>query len=125
MGYTCPRSLYAGSDGRFPGPTWYEPCFNPQATGWLGSEPALQSYQEAQQGERTMKVSKLMALLLVSALPLAVACKSHEAAEMDDRSDTATQTTEKEISGTNKPNDLNPVEAQTMIDDVTIGHKVE
>jgi hypothetical protein len=72
-----------------------------------------------------MKVSKLMALLLVSALPLAVACKSHEAAEVDDRNDTATQTTEKEISGTNKPNDLNPVEAQTMVDDVTIGHKVE
>jgi hypothetical protein len=72
-----------------------------------------------------MKVSKLMALLLVSALPLAVACKSHEAAEMDDRNDTATQTTEKEIAGTNKPNDLNPVEAQTMVDDVTIGHQVE
>ena len=72
-----------------------------------------------------MKVSKPMALLLVSALPLAVACKSHEGAEVDDKSDTATQTTEKEIPGTSSPNDLNPVSAQTMVDDVTIGHKVE
>jgi hypothetical protein len=72
-----------------------------------------------------MKASKFMSLLLISALPLAVACKSHEAAEVDDKDDTATQTTEQEIAGTNKPNDLNPVEAQTMVDDVTIGHKVE
>jgi hypothetical protein len=71
-----------------------------------------------------MKVSKLMAFLLISALPLALACKSNEPAEVDDHSDTATQTTEQEISGTNKANDLNPVEAQTMVDDVTIGHKV-
>jgi hypothetical protein len=70
-----------------------------------------------------MRASKLLALLLASALPLAVACKSHEGAESDDKSDTATQTTEQEVAGVNQPNDLNPVEAQTMIDDVTIGHK--
>jgi hypothetical protein len=86
--------------------------------------------------------TKLAALFLVSLLPLA-ACKSHEA---DNAADTATsaqngatapadqtsqssagavtQTTEQEIAGTKNPNDLNPVKAQTMIDDVTIGHKV-
>ena len=70
-----------------------------------------------------MRASKLLALLLASALPLAVACKSHEGAEGDDQSDTATQTSEQEVAGVNQANDLNPVEAQTMIDDVTIGHK--
>ena len=70
-----------------------------------------------------MRASKLLALLLASALPLAVACKSHENAEPDDQSDTATQTSEQEVAGVNQANDLNPVEAQTMIDDVTIGHK--
>jgi hypothetical protein len=66
-----------------------------------------------------------MALLLVSALPYTLACKgTSDQAERDDKDDTATQTTEKEIAGTNQPNDLNPVEAQTFIDDVTIGHKV-
>ncbi|HEX9943667.1 MAG TPA: hypothetical protein VGG03_16780, partial [Thermoanaerobaculia bacterium] len=43
---------------------------------------------------------------------------------MDDKDDTATETIEKEVAGANQPNDLNPVEAQTMVDDVTIGHKV-
>jgi len=70
-----------------------------------------------------MKTSKLMALLLVLALP-AIGCKTQEKAEVDDQSDTATATTDQEISGVNKPNDLNPVEAQTMVDDVTIGKKV-
>jgi hypothetical protein len=89
--------------------------------------------------------SKLAALFLVSLLPLA-ACKSHEANTGDNTADAATstqnaatapadqtsqtsagavtQTTEQEIAGTSNPNDLNPVKAQTMIDDVTIGHKV-
>ena len=93
-----------------------------------------------------MKSTKLAALFLVSLLPLA-ACKSHEAENTaDNATDTATstqnaatapadqtsqssanavtQTTEGEIAGTSNPNDLNPVKAQTMIDDVTIGHKV-
>jgi hypothetical protein len=71
-----------------------------------------------------MRTSKLLAVLLVSALPLAIACKTKESAEYDDKSDTATQTSEQEVAGVNAPNDLNPVEAQTMVDDVTIGHKV-
>lgn len=72
-----------------------------------------------------MKASKLLALLFAAMLPLSVACKgTSDHAETDDADDTATQTTEQEISGTNQPNDLNPVEAQTMVDDVTIGHKV-
>jgi hypothetical protein len=93
-----------------------------------------------------MKSTKLAALFLVSLLPLA-ACKSHEAENTaDNAADTATsaqnaatapadqtsqssanavtQTTEGEIKGTSNPNDLNPVKAQTMIDDVTIGHNV-
>jgi len=71
-----------------------------------------------------MKASKLMIMLLLLALPLAVGCKTQEHAESDDPDDTATMTTEQEIAGINQPGDLNPVEAQTMIDDVTIGHKV-
>jgi len=71
-----------------------------------------------------MKPSKLMALLLVSALPLGIACRTHEQAEVDDKDDTATTATEQEAAGVNSPGDLNPVEAQTMIDDVTIGKKV-
>ena len=92
-----------------------------------------------------MKSSKLAALFLVSLLPLA-ACKSHEADMGDNTADAATsaqnsatapmdqgsqssagattQTTEQEIAGTSNPNDLNPVKAQSWIDDVTIGHKV-
>ena len=71
-----------------------------------------------------MRTSKLLAVFLVSALPLVMACKTKESAEYDDKSDTATDTTEQEVAGVNAPNDLNPVEAQTMVDDVTIGHKV-
>lgn len=70
-----------------------------------------------------MKSVKWMAVLLAMALPLAVGCKK-EGAEVDDRDDTATSVTETEKSGVNQPGDLNPVEAQTMIDDVTIGKSV-
>jgi hypothetical protein len=70
-----------------------------------------------------MKSLKLMAVLLALALPLAVGCKK-EGAEVDDRDDTSTSVTEAEKPGVNKPGDLNPVEAQTMIDDVTIGKSV-
>ena len=70
-----------------------------------------------------MKASKLFALLLVSALPLTVACKTNDQAATDDADDTAAQTTEQEVAGVDQPNDLNPVEAQTMVDDVTIGKK--
>jgi hypothetical protein len=73
--------------------------------------------------EDTMKTTKmLLALLLLLMLPLAIACAPKEKAEPDDKDDTATTVTEQEKAGTNSPGDLNPVEAQTMIDDVTIGH---
>ena len=71
-----------------------------------------------------MKVTKLLALLVIAGLPFAAGCKSGENAAADDADDTATQTTESEVAGVNQANDLNPVEAQTMVDDVTIGHKV-
>jgi len=38
--------------------------------------------------------------------------------------ETATAASTSEISGTQSPNDLNPVRAQSFIDDVTIGHSV-
>jgi len=92
-----------------------------------------------------MKFTKLAALFLIALLPLA-ACKPRETG--DTTADTSattpentataptdqtsqstegavTQTTEQEIAGTSSPNDLSPVTAQKMIDDVTIGHKVE
>ena len=91
-----------------------------------------------------MNSTKLAALFLVAVLPLA-ACKGHEGDNVADNTATTTentataptdqtsqstsgavtQTTEQEIAGTSNANDLNPVKAQTMIDDVTIGHKVE
>ena len=71
-----------------------------------------------------MKATKFMAVLLMSTLPLAVACKTQEHAETNDANDTATTTSEQEVAGTDQPGDLNPVEAQTMVDDVTIGKKV-
>jgi hypothetical protein len=71
-----------------------------------------------------MKPFKLMAMLLVCALPLGIACKTQEHAETDDADDTATTATEQEAAGVDSPGDLNPVEAQTMVDDVTIGKKV-
>lgn len=72
-----------------------------------------------------MKLTKLMAMLLVSTLPFAAACKTHEEAEVDDQDDTATTATQQEKAGTDSPGDLNPVEAQTMIDDVTLGKAID
>jgi hypothetical protein len=57
---------------------------------------------------------------MISALPLLGACKAHEY----DEGGSATQATEQEQPGANQPGDLNPVEAQIMVDDVTIGHNV-
>jgi hypothetical protein len=71
-----------------------------------------------------MKASKLLALLFAAMLPLSVACRTNDQATTDDADDTATATTEQEVAGVDQPNDLNPVEAQTMVDDVTIGKKV-
>lgn len=47
------------------------------------------------------------------------ACRTQEEAELDDSDDTAVLTSEHEVAG-----DLNPVEAQVFIDDVTIGKSV-
>ena len=69
-----------------------------------------------------MKLTKMLSVLLLLMLPLAIACAPKEKAESDDKDDTATTVTEQEKAGVDSPGDLNPVEAQTMIDDVTIGH---
>ena len=66
---------------------------------------------------------RILALMLVAVLPLALACK-REGAEPDDMSDTATEATPAEVAGADQPGDLNPVEAETMIDDVTIGKQL-
>ena len=71
-----------------------------------------------------MRTPKLLALLMIFALPLFAACEARERAEMTDEKGGYSEPTEKEQPGANQPGDLNPVEAQTMIDDVTIGHKV-
>lgn len=71
-----------------------------------------------------MRATKMMALLLVSLLPLLAGCKARERAEMADKGAPPTRATEQELPGTNQPNDLNPVQAQIMIDDVTLGHNV-
>ena len=60
-------------------------------------------------------------LLLAAIFPVALACATPEQAEPGDSDDTAAQTSEKEVAGVEGSGDLNPVEAQTMIDDVTIG----
>src|SRR5436309_8371358 len=118
---------------------WHIPCSKGERS--LRSIPGRHPSRRARR-RTTMKSTQLAVLLLVSLLSMAD-CKSHEA---DNSADTATsvqnsatapadqtsqstsgavtQTTEHEIAGTSNANDLNPVKAQTMIDDVTIGHKV-
>jgi hypothetical protein len=71
-----------------------------------------------------MKRSKLLALFFVLILPLGLGCRTHEQAEVDDQDDTAATATEQEVPATDREGDLNPVEAQTMVDDVTIGKEV-
>ena len=68
--------------------------------------------------------TKTLAWMLAAALPLTFACKPTEQAEGDDPSDVAAQATPAELPGTDAPSDLSPAGAQTMIDDVTIGHKL-
>ncbi len=70
-----------------------------------------------------MRAPKFMALLMMVALPLLIACEARERTEMAERGGAPTQTAEQEVPGTQQPNDLNPLEAQTMVDDVTIGHQ--
>lgn len=64
-------------------------------------------------------------LALIGALVLVVAsgCKKTEEA-LTGSEPTATAASTSEIPGTKSPNDLNPVQAQSFIDDVTIGHEV-
>jgi hypothetical protein len=58
------------------------------------------------------------------ALTLSVtACKQTEQATTGSEP-TATQASTSEVAGTTSPNDLNPVQAQSFIDDVTMGHEV-
>ncbi len=74
-----------------------------------------------------MRTSKLAAIVLsVLILPLWLACRTHEGAEVSSQSQeqAPTANTEKEVPGTDKESDLNPVSAQMMVDDVTIGHHV-
>lgn len=72
-----------------------------------------------------MKTKKIAAVLLPWGLVLGLAC-AREGAEVDssDSSDTAVQATGTELPGTDQPGDLNPVEAQIAVDDVTIGKQV-
>ena len=74
-----------------------------------------------------MNIRKTLAFLLMLVLPLvlAVACSPRETAEYDDKDDTATTTSEQEQPLTDSEADLNPIEAQAAIDDVTIGHGVD
>ena len=69
-----------------------------------------------------------LALLLAAALPLAIACKPKEGAESQDQSaaDVVPSATPGEIAGVNNgnPSDISAAKAATMIDDVTIGHKL-
>lgn len=72
-----------------------------------------------------MKASKLLALLCVAALPMTVACRTNDQADLEGQGDAATATSEQEVAGVNESGaDLNPVEAQTFVDDVTIGKRV-
>src|SRR4029079_3660786 len=74
---------------------------------------------------RTRKDVTLKRIFLVIAVisALAFACKKTDEVATGS-ADTATAASTSEISGTTSPNDLNPVKAQSYIDDVTIGHEV-
>ena len=67
--------------------------------------------------------NRIVALTVVAILPFALACQ-REGAEPDDMSDTAAEATPAEVAGVNEPTDLNPVEAQMAVDDVTIGKQL-
>jgi hypothetical protein len=69
-----------------------------------------------------MKI-KMMILVVLAVGLLAVSCKKTEEAATGTEP-TATAVTTSEIAGTTSPNDLNPVQAQSFVDDVTIGHEV-
>lgn len=63
------------------------------------------------------------AVLTLTLTVATTACKqSQEAATGSEPTATAVSTTE--VAGTTSPNDLNPIQAQSFIDDVSIGHEV-
>lgn len=66
---------------------------------------------------------KRMTVILALTLIAAFGCKKTDEATTG-TAETATAATTSEIAGTQSPNDLNPVRAQSFIDDVTIGHEV-
>lgn len=66
------------------------------------------------------KLAWIAPLVLATAL---FACKQSEEAATGSEP-TATAASTSEIAGTTSPNDLNPVQAQSFIDDVTIGHEI-
>lgn len=67
---------------------------------------------------------KSSAILLAAILAVApIACKKTDEVATG-TAETATAASTTEIPGTQSPNDLNPMRAQSYIDDVTIGHEV-
>ncbi len=70
-----------------------------------------------------MRPKILWCLTLAALLPLAFACKGHDRADLDEPEDVAAAATTDEIGGTGEAGDLNPLEAQMAIDDVTLGSK--
>lgn len=68
-------------------------------------------------------MKKQLAFIGALAMVVTLGCKkTEEATTGTEPVATAASTTE--IPGTTSPNDLNPVQAQAFIDDVTIGHEV-
>jgi hypothetical protein len=67
-----------------------------------------------------------MVLALSATLPLAWACGRAErvASEQLGESDVAPVASEQEKAGTGQPGDLNPIEAESFVDDVTLGSEV-
>ncbi len=68
-------------------------------------------------------MKKSLVLMAALALVVSLGCKKTEEA-VTGSEPTATAASTQEIAGTKSPNDLNPIQAQSFIDDVTIGHEV-
>ncbi len=68
-----------------------------------------------------MKMTKLLSPLMLLVLTTSIACGTKEHATTEEAENTAPVVSETEKAGTDQAGDLNPVEAQTMIDDVTLG----
>ncbi len=68
-------------------------------------------------------LTKSLRCIVLTSFLMTGACGAQEAAEVDDSDDTVQ--TEQEVAGAEQPGDLNPVEAQTFVDDVMIGKSIE